>query len=404
VTSRTMLLSAAFLCHSLTITLILTKPVQDHIGLSGGHTIRPCVSPVTFIALFITIQLTHVALTKMENDWWLELESTYVKRIKQRQDLFTKHGNRVLNSLPGSELACKELMEMSLQFLCARYPHYFRLDKDKMVFYNGILSTESDLKTTLPLHVLLNNVPEDFAIMLRDSQTGFYFFRAGVICSSLGWDLGTKIGMQLHEIHAPIPDYKEKMQFSMDRYVPPTKLRSDFTSLEFIRRSKLRFSLFRYFAKKPTDKPIQRGSWGLEVNEPLYMPPGDPHEKHRDVQFADLDISRCNLRVDWQTLRRLPLSAAVVFNYKAIFTPVETFRDEPFIPTLLVKILKEAKRNLMEYKNTWHTEHVVIPALEQYAQEQVDKGIVPKDWEPHTLEESPWFPGWEEKWHREQGF
>lgn len=312
----------------------------------------------------------------MENDWWLELENTYVKRIKQRQDLFVKHGDRVLNSLPGSELACKELMEMSLQFLCARYPHYFRLDKDKMVFYNGILSTESDLKTTPPLRVLLNNVPEDFAIMLRDSKTGFYFFRAGVICSSLGWDLGTKMGMQLHEVHAPIPDYKEKMRFSMDRY----------------------------FAKKPTDKPIQRGSWGLEVDEPLYMPPGDPHEKHRNVQLADLDISRCNLRVDWQTLRRLPLSAAVVFNYKAIFTPVETFRDEPFIPTLMVKVLKEAKRNLMEYKNTWHTEHVVIPALEQYAQEQVDKGIVPKDWEPHTLEESPWFPGWEEKWHREQGF
>ena len=188
-----------------------------------------------FIAL-ITIQLTQVALTKMENDWWLELENTYVKRIKQRQDLFVKHGDRVLNSLPGSELACKELMEMSLQFLCARYPHYFRLDEDKMVFYNGILSTESDLKTTSPLNVLLDNVPEDFAIMLRDSQTGFYFFRAGVICSSLGWDLGTKIGMQLHEVHAPIPNYKEKMQFSMDRYVPPTKFRFDFTSLEFTRR------------------------------------------------------------------------------------------------------------------------------------------------------------------------
>lgn len=172
----------------------------------------------------------------MENDWWLELENTYVKRIKQRQDLFAKHGDRVLNSLPGSELACKELMEMSLQFLCARYPHYFCLDKDKMVFYNGILSTESDLKTTPPLRVLLDNVPEDFAIMLRDSKTGFYFFRAGVICSSLGWDLGTKMGMQLHEVHAPIPDYKEKMQFSMDRYVPPTKFRFDFTSLEFTRR------------------------------------------------------------------------------------------------------------------------------------------------------------------------
>ena len=38
-----------------------------------------------------------------------------------------------------------------------------------------------------------------------------------VISSALGWNVGTKIDKQLHEIHAPIPDYKEKMQFSMDR-------------------------------------------------------------------------------------------------------------------------------------------------------------------------------------------
>ena len=156
----------------------------------------------------------------MEPDWWLELESTYAERIKQRQDLFVKHGKDVLNMLPGSEHACKELMGMALQFLCARYPQYFSLDLPSLVFVNKILGTTTDVKALPPLEVLLNNVPEDFAIMLRDPETGFYSFRAGIICSSLGWNLGTKIGMRLHEIHQPIPDYKEKMQFSMDRYVP----------------------------------------------------------------------------------------------------------------------------------------------------------------------------------------
>ena len=109
-------------------------------------------------------------------------------------------------------------MEMALQFLCARYPQYFTLNKENMVFSNSILKTETDLNTTQPLHVLLKNVPEDFAIMLRDEKSGTYLFRAGIICSALGWNVGTKIGMRLHEIHAPIPDYKEKMQFSMDRW------------------------------------------------------------------------------------------------------------------------------------------------------------------------------------------
>lgn len=158
-----------------------------------------------------------LALAKLEPDWWLELEDTYEQRIKERQSLFAEHGTDVLQALPGSELACKELMEMSLQFLCARYPQYFELDLANMLFHNRILQTETDLGTAEPLHVLFNNIPEDFAIMLRDDKTGFYLFRAGIICSALGWNVASKIGLRLHEIHAPIPDYKEKMQFSMDR-------------------------------------------------------------------------------------------------------------------------------------------------------------------------------------------
>lgn len=159
-----------------------------------------------------------------------------------------------------------------------------------------------------------------------------------------------------------------------------------------------------YFAKMPTDKPIQRASWGLEIDQPLYMPPGHPHEAYRSTQTANLALSRCHLRVDWQTLRRLPLSGSVVFNFKALFTPVADFRAEPYIPGLVLKLLNEGKRNLMEYKNTWHVEHVVKPALAAWHEEQVERGLVPEGWEPHTLEESPWFPGWEKGWRAKQGF
>ncbi|KAH7417247.1 hypothetical protein BKA64DRAFT_294737 [Cadophora sp. MPI-SDFR-AT-0126] len=323
-----------------------------------------------------------MSFQKMETDWWLEIENNYAARVKERQDLFKEYGSKVLDYLPGSELACKELMEMCLQFYCARYPAHFSLSDDKKVFHNRLLGTEAIIKRFHPLHILLNNVPEDFAIVLRNEQDGMYYFRAGVICSSLGWNVGTKIGLQLEAIHGKIPDYKEKMSFSMDRF----------------------------FSKMATNSPIQRGSWGLEVGKPLFMPPGHPHEALREIQNAELKIEECNLRVDWQTLRRLPLSAGIVFNFKALFTPVTEFRDEPYIPALLLKILKEGKKNLMEYKGTWHTEHVCIPKLEEYAAEQVAKGLVvpemegQEEWNVATLAESPYFPGWEEKWHRQQGF
>ncbi|EME84710.1 uncharacterized protein MYCFIDRAFT_42017 [Pseudocercospora fijiensis CIRAD86] len=317
-----------------------------------------------------------IALTKMESDWWLELDRDYRETIRLREELFEKHGPAVIQTLPGSEMAAKELMEMCLQFLCARYPHYFSLDAANLVLRNRVLDTQTDLQSTPPMQVLLHNIPEDFAIMIRDPETGIYSFRGGIIMSSLGWTLGSKIGLKLHEIHAPIPDYKEKMQFSMDRY----------------------------FSKKPTEKPIQRGSWGLEIDKPLFMPPGDPRELHRESQNPEHGIDRIHLRVDWQTLRRLPLSGAVVFNFKALFTPVTEFRDEPYVPSLVLKVLREGKKNLMEYKGTWHTEHVVIPYLEMCEREQREKGLIEDNWQPRTLDEAPFYPGWEAKWHRQQGF
>ncbi|KAI0155332.1 alpha-1,2-mannosyltransferase [Xylariaceae sp. FL1272] len=317
-----------------------------------------------------------MSLTKLETDWWIELESTYKERIAQRKELYEKHGAAVLQWLPGSELACKELMEMVIQFICARYPQYFVLSDDKLYLENKILGVVANLKEKHPLLILLDHVPEDFAIMLRDPETGYYLFRAGMICSALGWNVESKIGMKLHEIHEPIPDYREKMQFSMDRF----------------------------FSKMPTNKPIQRGSWGLEVDKPLYMPPGDPHAEYRNYQDPSWTRSRMNLRVDWQTLRRLPLSGGIVFNFKALFTPLEEFRTEPYIPSLILKVLTEGKKEIMQYKNTWHTEHVVLPALREYEKEQKESGMLEKDWEPHTLEQSPFFPGWEKKWRAQQGF
>ncbi|KAH8162023.1 hypothetical protein CIB48_g6227 [Xylaria polymorpha] len=315
-------------------------------------------------------------LTKLDPDFWIELEHTYKERIAQRKELYAKHGPAVLQWLPGSELACKELMEMAIQFICARYPQYFVLSENKLWLENKILGIRANIREKHPLLVLLDHIPEDFAITLRDPATGYYVFRAGMICSSLGWNLAGKIGRKLHEIHQPVPDYREKMQFSMDRF----------------------------FSKMPTNKPIQRGSWDLAVDQPLYRPPGGPHKARPNFPDKNLTPSQLHLRVDWQTLRRMPLSGGIVFNFKALFTPIAEFRDEPYIPTLILKVLRHGKDNMMKYKNTWHVEHLLIPILEEYELEQKGSGLMKKDWEAQTLDESPWFPGWERKWHRQQGF
>ncbi|RSL96089.1 hypothetical protein CEP52_011681 [Fusarium oligoseptatum] len=192
-----------------------------------------------------------MAFKKMDVDFWIELESTYRERMRQRQEF----------QLIGTTLV------------------------------NHILGTKHNLKEHEPLHILRDNVPEDFAITLRDEKTGHYVFRAGIICSSIGWNLGRKMNQDLDVIHGPVPEYKEKMAFSMNRF----------------------------FSKMPTSNPIQRGSWGLSQGQPLYLP-GDPIKaslKYRDAPNPSLKPEDIFLRTDWQTLRRLPLSGAVVFQLQS---------------------------------------------------------------------------------------
>ncbi|XP_006458276.1 hypothetical protein AGABI2DRAFT_63838 [Agaricus bisporus var. bisporus H97] len=303
----------------------------------------------------------------MDPDWWLELECTYRERIAQRKRLYAQHGRNIIDMMPGSENACTELAEMVIQFLCVRYPNQFSLDSSG-IFHNRILGRSFDTKgVKMPLELLLENVPEDFLLVQEDKETGLYHFCAGVSASAVGWNMSMKIGKALHDVHGPVPYYKEKLQHSMDRY----------------------------FVKMPCDKPIQRGSWSLEVGQPLYMQADDIHWAARSVQDPNLDINDIYLRVDWQTLRRLPKSRAIVFNFKALFTPVIHFREEPFIPHLVGTVLREAEKPFMEYKSTFHIAHKVIPALEVWAREQEEKGWVPKDWASRTLEENPFYPGWQ---------
>ncbi|KAG6876507.1 hypothetical protein C0992_012682 [Termitomyces sp. T32_za158] len=175
-----------------------------------------------------------MSLKRFEPDFWLELESTYLDRLEQRKKLYAQYKTDVLNALPGSSSACVELAEMVIQFLCARYPRHFTFMSSTGVFNNRILDQE--VGTTAwrqkgkgegagikALEFLFQHVPEDFLVMQENTVTGKYELRAGIACSALGWTIKHKLGKPLHEIHEPIPDYKEKLQNSMDRRVNRNK-------------------------------------------------------------------------------------------------------------------------------------------------------------------------------------
>ncbi|CAK7220156.1 hypothetical protein SCUCBS95973_004063 [Sporothrix curviconia] len=332
---------------------------------------------------------------KLEPDYWIELEHGYKACLAARRALLAEHGDKILFAEPDSltALACRELLEMALQFVCLRYPACFSVEEDagdgpsRLVFVNRVLQTRTLLSDNMSdgrtsLQTLFANIPEDFAIVQRDPADGRYRLRAAMVYSSVGWHTGQHRGKPLREIHVAVTDYAVKMARSMDRY----------------------------FARLPTDQPIQRGSWSIEQGQPLFVPDeGGRVDKARVGGVGDLSgvggVDELHLRCDWQTLRRLPLTGAIVFNFKATFTPLTQLRTEPFVPGLLHHVLEEGDPRLITPgKCMPHSREAVMPVLKAWADEQVASGVVPPDWEPRTLDESPFFPRWEAQWRASQGF
>lgn len=91
---------------------------------------------------------------RFDPDWWVELDQSYLSSMAQRKQLKEKHRELIYYSDPGSELACRELMEMLLQFICKRYPRYFSLHQGETILQNRILNTRTDLLSTPPLEVI----------------------------------------------------------------------------------------------------------------------------------------------------------------------------------------------------------------------------------------------------------
>jgi hypothetical protein len=321
-------------------------------------------------------------LTDMPYDpnHWIELTHTYHATMAARHSVLQNPPSGTAKVIfqqpsPASDLAARELMETLLEFLTLRYPTLFSLSDSNTRFHNTPLGTVTDLRTTPPLRVIFDNVPEDFLILLRDRSYPGYIVRAAVLCPQREWD---------------VKSVRNTTEWQIFRLQRPYGS--------------------RWYETLPTDEPAARCSWTLEDGEDGF---GDA-EVRRDGERGserskfkgreeELTVRDVRLRCERQTFRRLPLSGAVVCGLKTMFTRLEELRGEPFIPALLGKVLRDGERGMVRYKCEEHVERVALKALDRWAAEQVEAGVVPADWEASTLDESPFYSGWEEKWLKQQG-
>lgn len=304
-----------------------------------------------------------MSIFKLDINHWLDMDKYYYDYYKEKKRVFHTYGPDNIDSLPGSEEACKELMETVRDHMLARYPLLFTT-KDKGVHVTNELTGDIlDFSEPLKEHPLVyvsKMAKEDFYVVLQGDDGVHRLMAAAVPFPGGSFGIKYKLGKTLDVIHTEVPYYTEKLKPSMEKW----------------------------FAKMQPADLVERASWYISWDHRLLLNNIYALKAGEKVN-SDVQPTEFNVRVERQTLRRLPKSRAIIFTNHPVFYSIEEMKDEPLVPSLIRKIMYEAPDGIIKYKNFEAFRDHILPYLDGLIERQIEKGLITADTPVRTLKTYP---------------
>jgi len=241
-----------------------------------------------------------VGLRPIDRADWLELTGDDVAgQLAEKRRVFDRHRGTVLAALPGSQEACLELLDLVREAV---------LDQPHVLVPTGCH----------PLEEAGRLAPEDFCVHLPDPETAELRLVAGCVAFPNRWALTDKLGQPVTAIHGPVPEYAPQLGHPVERLMDRLQV----------------------------GRILERSNWGVvgdgELFAPLPSAAGRP-------DWQGIGAERW-LRIERQTLRRLPLSGAVVFTIRTLLAPLEILRADPEAAHVMAQAIREMPDDVARYK------------------------------------------------------
>ncbi len=213
---------------------------------------------------------------------WIEIDADLGAILREKRRLLSLRHSEVFAALPATAAAGEEVLDLLFEHLPRRFPtQYPRMGATIALAATGELIGRRH-PSLHPLDAAGRLVPEDFCLMRLSGDS--YVLAAASVCFPSRWRLSDKIGRGVAEIHAPVPGYAAAIGGAVDQF----------------------------FARVAVERPVWRLNWTIHDAHALFQPVpalarAVPRERFADGLF---------LRVERQTLRRLPQSGDVLFTIR----------------------------------------------------------------------------------------
>lgn len=243
-----------------------------------------------------------IGLKPLDQQAWIEVDGELTELLAEKERLIAAIPDAVFAAEPDTEAAQRELLALLIDHLLDRYPQIYRRDGE-MVLVNGARRL-SLAGSAGPLLTAARLVADDLVLMRRSTEG--WRLAAASLCFPSSWTLAEKFGRQLDDIHAPVPGFEAGT-----------------------RNAAL---IGRIFDNLGPGQPVIRWNWSLQADRALYKPMSslqrDERAATRPARFPE-GAAGAFIRVERQTLRRLPVSGDIVFTIRIFLDPMTAFATHP---------------------------------------------------------------------------
>lgn len=272
--------------------------------------------PMTFLEAPWRLSM---GLNTLDLDDWLQPDDRHAAEIAERSELLRERLDDVHAMLPGSEAAAAETLALVIGWLERRAPELLEravVDRDD----------------ALPLRVAGHLVQEDLCVM-QPVATGDYALTAAVLCFPAHWSLRAKLGLPMRAIHEPVAGFGQRLAGPADRFM----------------------------AALDVARPVWRANWSIVGRDALHQPSGSKPVLGLRAEDAG---ERLYLRVERQTLRRLPVTRAVLFTIRTHVRRLAEIATPPVALALAAR-LREIDPEMARYKGLHRVREPLLDWLDQ---------------------------------------
>ncbi|KAI2627561.1 hypothetical protein GGR54DRAFT_652407 [Hypoxylon sp. NC1633] len=283
-----------------------------------------------------------LGIQKRTRSEWIRIDSGYLSRIEERLPLIREKPEFTIGTGEKVNPAIEELYEeIMIKHLPARFPTMFKTS-GKLV-ENLATGTTYPLTTLGLTHAQMlaymgENVEEDFYFMCPDPE-GQYRLQGYIACFPGGFLSPARVGESVRDIHKPVPGYDRKLGLSVDRY----------------------------FGRMQPGDFIGRMNWSLQVDgADLFRTDGNNYYPETNQAVSDdkedPSLDQSFLRVEHQTLTKLPRTSAVIFTVRSYMTPLHQIKAEGE-GKALAKAIESMPEGLGHYKMRQYWGRKILPWL-----------------------------------------